>query len=289
MRKTVLFAAALFAASAVSAQTGEITSNRGENWLSQDGDWGLTIDAWPFLNYFGNMFNGTQNNQPPSWSSYNTWDPYDWAGTSGRGSQVNPSPWDVTRATIGVKKLVNANTAYRGRIRLGFYSHKETSLVPDADPNASAGAMVEDVVKWGGNNIQIGVGLEKRVGSTRIVGVYGADFNVGIAGQKQTFEYGNALGEFETRTTEIKQGGAFMIGLNAFAGVEWFCAPKVSLGAEYAWGLMLASKGFNTTESESGSGVSDPINSMDSGTKVNDFGIDTNNNGVSINLNFYFQ
>ncbi len=49
MKKTVLFTAALFAVTAVSAQTGEITSNRGENWLSQDGDWGLTFEREPLV------------------------------------------------------------------------------------------------------------------------------------------------------------------------------------------------------------------------------------------------
>ncbi|QQR87676.1 MAG: hypothetical protein IPJ76_05470 [Flavobacteriales bacterium] len=48
MRKTVLFTAALMS-SAAFAQTGEITSAHGENWLSQDGDWGLTFNAQPLL------------------------------------------------------------------------------------------------------------------------------------------------------------------------------------------------------------------------------------------------
>lgn len=282
MKKTVLCSAALLAVTAVSAQTGEITSNRGENWLSQDGDWGLTIDATPFLNYAGNLFNGNTFNGAPSWSSYNTWDPYNWAGGGDEGAFGG-----VTRATIGVKKLVDANTAYRGRVRLGFYSHKETELTADlgsTDPNA----LVEDVTKWGGNNIQLGVGLEKRVGSTRVVGIYGADFNLGIAGQKKTFEYGNSLDNTGSRITEEKQGGAFMVGLNIFAGVEWFVAPKVSLGAEYAWGLMLASKGFGTQSFDRVTGDTGPT-SVDFGTKVNDFSFDTNNNGLSIGMNFYFQ
>lgn len=289
MRKTVLFAAAISAATAVTAQTGEITSNRGENWLSQDGDWGLTIDATPFISYAGNLFNGTANNSVPSWISASTWDPYDWANGGDEGAFGS-----VTRAVIGVKKLKNANTAFRGRLRLGFYSHKETELVTDQTPGASAGSQVEDVTKWGGNTIQIGVGLEKRVGSTRVVGVYGADLNFGIAGQKKTFEYGNAIGNTPDdggrRITEEKQGGALMVGLNAFVGVEWFVAPKVSLGAEYGWGLMLASKGFNNSEYEVGANAPDgTLSSEESGTKVNDFGVDTNNNGVSINMNFYFQ
>ncbi|MBK9273860.1 MAG: hypothetical protein IPM49_04880 [Flavobacteriales bacterium] len=282
MRKTVLFAAAISAATAVTAQTGEITSNRGENWLSQDGDWGLTIDATPFIGYAGNLFNGTTGNAVPSWISASTWDPYNWSGGGDEGAFGS-----VTRAVIGVKKLKNANTAFRGRLRLGFYSHKETVLVPDAgstDPNAT----VENSTKWGGNTIQIGVGLEKRVGSTRVVGVYGADLNFGIAGQKKSFEYGNSLENTGSRITEEKMGGALMVGLNAFVGVEWFVAPKVSLGAEYGWGLMLASKGFNTTSWDRAAGDNGP-GEIEGGTKVNDFGVDTNNNGVSINMNFYFQ
>ena len=148
--------------------------------------------------------------------------------------------------------------------------------------------MVENSEKWGGNTIQLGVGLEKRVGSTRVVGVYGADFNIGVAGQKKTYDYGNELQYTGSRVTEEKMGGAFMVGLGVFAGVEYFVAPKVSVGAEYTWGLMLASKGFDTTDYERVSGDDGPT-SVDSGTKTNDFSIDTNNNGVSLNMNFYFQ
>ncbi len=61
MKKHLLFSAAMVAAMTASAQTGEITSNRGENWLSQSGDWGITFDANPLLDYAGNLFNGSSN------------------------------------------------------------------------------------------------------------------------------------------------------------------------------------------------------------------------------------
>ena len=280
MRKIVLFAAAVFTAVSVTAQTGEITSNKGENWLSQDGDWGLTIDAWPFLNYAGNLFNGTQGNQPPSWSSLMTWDPYN--DLDGTGS---PS---MTRAIIGVKKLMDANTAYRGKVRIGFGSDKTTVLVDDA--NDDEFALVEDVTKTGETNIVLGVGLEKRVGSSRVVGVYGAEFCLGIGSKKTSYEYGNSIDDSgqSSRTTEVKYGGAFMVGLGVFVGVEWFCAPKMSLSAEYGWGLAMESKGFDETSYEYADGVDGP-GSLESGTKTNSFGIDTNENGVSIGMNFYFQ
>jgi hypothetical protein len=274
MKKTVLFAAALVATTVVNAQTGEITSNRGENWLSQDGDWGLTIDATPFLGYAGNLFNGTSGNAAPTWGtpSNAAWQPYDTLG--------------VTNFTIAGKKLIDANTAYRAKLRLGFGSSKDETFVPSA---TTQGQFVTNTTKASGNNIQLGFGLEKRVGSTRIVGVYGAEAMVGIAGGKLTYEYGNSIqDEGGSRITEVKPGGAFMFGIMAFAGVEWFCAPKVSLGAEYNWGIMMDNigEGSATTETWDGSSV---VTTESKTGKQGSFGIDTGSNGASLNLNFYFQ
>src|SRR5690606_13475109 len=155
MKKTVLITAALFAGSVTFAQTGEITSNRGENWLSQDGDWGLTFDAQPILNYVGNLFNN---------------------GTNGEGTlrldAMSPNLFSNlpnqggSNVIIGAKKLIDANTAYRGKLRIGFGSTKETSLV-DINPLPSPAPTppnpnptVEDVTKNSYMNIVIGAGLE---------------------------------------------------------------------------------------------------------------------------------
>ncbi len=280
MKKTVLFTAALFAVTAASAQTGEITSNRGENWLSQDGDWGLTFSANPLLNYAGNLFNGTQGNDI--------------------GGGLN---WLSNDMVIRGKKLIDANTAYRGQIRLGFGSTKETVLVNDATSTANPPAQVSDSKKVGYMNIDLGVGLEKRVGSTRVVGVYGAMFNVGFGSNKTTYEYGNALtatnqsnnpqfGQ-DQGVTEDKQGGTFHVGLNAFAGVEWFFAPKMSLSGEYTWGLNMSSRGHSSVSSEywdaTGAG-SVKTQTVDGGTKRSEFSIDTGVSGAAmLGINFYFQ
>jgi hypothetical protein len=284
MKKTVLFAAALFAVTAATAQTGEITSNRGENWLSQDGDWGLTFDAQPLLNYAGNLFNGTTNNNGVALN--NLW-------SSNNGSQV----------IIAGKKLVDANTAYRGRVRIGFGSTKNTEFVdaiPQPTPPPTPSATVENVTKNSYMAINLGAGIEKRVGSTRVVGVYGAELNVGFGNNKTTLEYGNALSATNPggpRDTERKGGSTFGIGLNAFAGVEWFCAPKISLSGEYTWGLAMTSTGAGETTSE----VWDPVNNRVNSTTVegvpNDgnpdksssFSIDTGVSGARMGVNFYFQ
>lgn len=276
MKKTVLFAAALVAVTTVSAQTGEITSNRGENWLSQDGDWALTFDAQPLLNYVGNLFNNGTNNMQTVWFLPN--------GATGSGNLA------TSGIVIGGKKLVDANTAYRGSLRIGFGSEKSTVLVPQV--GGTAGATVEDVEKDGFFGLALGAGLEKRVGSTRVVGVYGGEFMIALGSSKTTYEYGNAISAdnpVPSRPTESKNGSTFGLGLNAFAGIEWFAAPKISLSGEYTWGLMLSSTGFGEDTVEGWNGSAIETTTSEGGTKQNDFSLDTGVSGLRVGVNFYFQ
>ena len=288
MKKTILFTAALFAVSAVSAQTGEITSNRGENWLSQDGDWGLTFDAAPLLNYAGNLFNNGNNTGVMGMNGLFDSEGYTWDAVNG----LNKGG-----IAIGGKKLIDANTAYRGQLRLGFGSHKETDLVNDVTSTTTPQAQVDDVTKYNFMGIDLGFGLEKRVGSTRVVGVYGAMVNVGFGSAKTTYEYGNGLSNANSmggasRPTEDKLGSTLGIGVRAFAGVEWFCAPKISLSGEYTWGIAMRSTGHTSNSSEYwDSANSGSLKTVDTegGTKSSDFSIDTGVSGASIGVNFYFQ
>lgn len=277
MKKTVLFATALFAVTAVSAQTGEITSNRGENWLSQDGDWGLTFSATPLLNYAGNLFNGNMANG---------------------GAALNFLQPDMI---IRGKKLIDANTAYRGELRIGFGSDKTTTHVAqNPQPTGATDlAFVDDVTKTSNMNIHLGAGIEKRVGSTRVVGVYGAMFGIGFGSGKTTYDYGNPTNADNPglRTTETKDGSTFGLNLNAFAGIEWFVAPKISLSGEYTWGLSMTSTGDGSTTAESWDGTavhSVTVDGIDNGDgtlqgKTSHFGFDTGASGATLGINFYFQ
>ena len=290
MKKTVLFAAALVAVTAASAQSGEITSNRGENWLSQDGDWGLTFDAQPLLSYAGNLFNNGSND-----------------GNTAALNGLWYSPHGSPSVIIGGKKLINANTAYRGKVRIGFGSTTNTDIVlaaPQPTPVPTPPATVEDAAKSSYLGISLGAGIEKRIGSTRVVGVYGAEVLIGFGNSKTTTTYGNALSAqnpVSSRTTESKNGSTFGLGLNVFGGIEWFCAPKISLSGEYTWGLALSSTGTTSTTAEgwdatanNGAGgittVTTEGNSQAGNVdKTSNFSLDTGVSGTSIGLNFYFQ
>lgn len=285
MKKHVLFSAAMVAAMTASAQTGEITSNRGENWLSQSGDWGLTFEATPLINFAGNLFNGN---------------------TSNGGAALNNLFSSASNGVvIGGKKLIDANTAYRGKVRIGFGSTKNTDLVPQIPQPSGATtiATVEDVEKNSYMAVDLGAGIEKRVGSTRVVGVYGGEIGIGFGNSKTTNEYGNAISVDNqvSRTTESKNGSVFSLGLRGFVGVEWFCAPKISLSGEYTWGVGLSSRGTGESTSEawdptanngSGAVVTTTVEgNPDAGNvdKTSTFSLDTGVSGAMIGINFYFQ
>ena len=89
--------------------------------------------------------------------------------------------------------------------------------------------------------------------------------------------------------------------MNAFAGVEWFCAPKVSLSGEYTWGFAFSSTGAGESTKDTfvvdANGTSGSVvSTTNEGTrddgiadKSSSFGIDTGVTGARIGLNFYFQ
>ncbi len=85
----------------------------------------------------------------------------------------------------------------------------------------------------------------------------------------------------------------FGIGVRGFVGVEYFFAPKISIGGEFGWGINFLStaKGSSETEVWDGTGVKTTETESAGDSQ---FHVDTDNlAGVdnldgSINLLFYF-
>lgn len=282
MKKRLLFVAAIFAATATFAQDG-LTSKKGEAYLPEAGDWAIGFDANPFLNYAGNLFNGNTSN--------------------GIGSGAT---WFAPNMAIYGKMFKDEKTAYRAMVRLGFGS-TSTGTVVDLYTTPSAVTTTEytNEVKTSYNNIVLGGGIEKRRGNTRIQGVYGAQLLIGFGGGSTENTYGLALGDSSvnanpslsgTRITKQTAGSTFMLGINGFLGVEWFFAPKVSLGAEYGWGLSMTSTGESETVTEewavtpgSAAGTNPSLQTKTSkGGKSSTFGLDNSISGARISLNFHF-
>lgn len=259
MKNKSLLIATVFAASAVTASAQDLTSKKGETILPEAGDWAISFDATPFLNYAGQLFSNAGASAP----------------TVG---YTNGYPW-----AIKGKMFKDEKTAYRAGIRLGFGSQKWAGDV--AVPQASTVTppdypteppMTEDTYKAGYNGIVLTGGLEMRRGKTRLQGYYGGELVFGMMGQKDTYTYGNALSSGDPATVDpiITVGDSYdfgsnltgvtdpfgnpgrltewkssmmVFGLRGFIGVEYFILPKISVGAEYGWGLGFMSMKTSTT------------------------------------------
>ena len=294
MKKTMLlFAAGLCFAGAAMSQDGEVYENKnGEAVLPASGDWAIGFDAAPFLNYAGNLLNSGATSPTADWTDANTMD-------------------------ITGKMFVDANTAYRVRLRLGFGSGTWTNKVTDDKAVYDAGQagnlvvddVVDDVLKVSYNAITLGAGMEKRRGSGRVQGVYGGEALISLGGGKSTYTYGNDysddyattstdwnLGNINgaERSTEQNPGGTFGLAVRGFIGVEMFVFPKVSIAAEYGWGLGFSSTGDGTESTEEW-GLTNATATANSKIEheyatggASSFGIDTDNSGGQLKIMFHF-
>lgn len=290
MKKSVVMIALAFGVSGAFAQ--DLTSKKGEPILPEAGDWAISFDASPILTYVGNAFNGNTNNAAPG---------------------VN---WLNGNQTIIGKKFIDEKSAYRALVRLGFVNQTFKNNVND-DSNTSAVTFpdapptVEDKFKMSNTTIGIGVGKEMRRGKTRLQGYYGADAMIWLSMSSNKFTYGNtmtgnptAAGQTATptstnwntttgavlgaspagsRTLKDKQGMVFGIGVRGFIGAEYFILPKISVGAEYGWGLgyQMQGKGKMDVESTGGTGpVTGTTTTETAGSSK--FGIDTDLNQGNI-------
>ena len=263
MKKKVLLIAALFTAGLSFAQDG-LTSKKGVPILPEAGDWSIGFDASSLLNYGGNMLNGKLDNS------------------------LAPMG-DITANTIYGKKFIDANTAYRGMLRFGFGTGGSDTLVTKT--GTTTNEKVTDERNSSSFNITIGGGKEYRRGKGRLQGVYGpmAMISLGTSGTENV--YGNDLsatnpGPAGGRVTETSNGSTFGLAIGAFGGVEYFFAPKMSLGAEIQWTIALNSTGTGESTSEAWTGTAVESTTTETAGSSS-FGFDTRPNG-NITLNFHF-
>jgi hypothetical protein len=312
MKKSIALVALAFGVTSAFAQ--DLTSKKGEPILPEAGDWGLAIDATPFLNYAGNVFGKTANNVAPTWNFF------------------------TTAQTISGRYFKDASTVYRGSLRIGTGSTSRRNMVADLTP-VTAGSqtvfpnampMKENVWKSSSSTIGLAAGIEMRKGKTRLQGYYGGEAGLYLNMGKEKFTYGNALVASTTgsaqvnvsaadafagsgnyvaagapiqgingsaRATEIKNGTTISFGLRGFIGAEYFVLPKMSIGGEFGWGLGLSSTGKSKTtwESIGGPGTTPTVGTTTiEGAKNGGFALDTDgNNSVwgptgSLRLNLYF-
>ena len=255
-----LFLSLALASAVAFANAQDMTSKKGVPILPETDDWSIGFDATSLIGYFGNMF--SQNGNP----------------NNSLGSQDS-----LTLVGLMVK---DETTAHRVKLRIGFGSttNEGPPLNGDSINNASK------VTTSGGFNLTLGAGLQKNRGKGRLRGIYGAEVAIMFgSGSSTKSEYAQAYSSAVgagSRQTEFKSGSNFGFGVNGFIGAEYFFAPKMSLSAEYGWGIGISSSGESETTMESwdGSALS---TTTTKGGKSSSFTIDVVDAG-SIVFHCYF-
>ena len=256
MKKTILLVAMAVGMTSVFAQ--DLTSKKGEKYLPEANDWAIGVDATPFLNYVGNFFGKTAPNIAPTFN------------------------FDNGGAALQGKMFKDANTAYRVGLRIGFGSFTTHNALTNAADSVSKGKDVSA----SGMNIALTAGLEKRRGAGRLQGVYGAEAGLAFGGGGTvTNTYAMALTDARNpgvggRVAETSLGNVFSFGARAFAGVEYFVLPKMSIGGEFGWGLAFTTTGDGSTTVDALTGPSTVTSTKTTVTGPSSFVIDTDNNST---------
>ncbi len=290
MKKLALTVLVAFAAMVVT-NAQDLKSKQGVPILPEAGDYAIGIDATPFFNYFG-KFLSNAGATSPTWS------------------------FITANQTIIGKYYVNANTAYRGEVRLGMGSGTTKNMVTDrGNPVVptfpTMNALKENSWKNSATNIGLSAGLEKHRGKGLLQGYYGAQAGIYFSNSKDKFTYGNTLAPTgspavfvsttddyftgasnittdtyggNARITERKNGSSLAFNLGVFVGAEYFILPKISFGGEFGWGVGVVNNGKSTTtyESTGGAPVTTGTQTIEGG-KSGSFGFD---NSVSGSLFF---
>ncbi len=292
MKKTILtFVAIIGVVTILNAQ--ELNSKKGFVILPEAGDWSLTMDATPLFDFALNAVNIMNN--------------------TGQTAQ-HPGYVSGFNTNIVGKYFVEDDMAYRVKIGINTTSTKNTFFFDNqedvfngvADPGE-----IFDVSKTSSMDIFLAGGLEYRRGHNRLQGYYGGEAGIAFMSGKTvntwavtqdnnaaTNGYQNNDGSLVAapRILTSKVSPSFGFGVRGFIGAEYFFAPKMSVGAEFGWGLGIMTSGRSYTEVESWNFV-DSVSEVTEaeGDKSSSFGFAVDNGmtnmfgaSAALTLNLHF-
>lgn len=231
-------AALLCITAAASAQTlvvveekPVLTNKKGSRILPQAGDMALGVSVNPLFSYIKHVGRAT--------------------------GPESPTFESITAPAIYTKFFVHDNQAIRVGLSLNFGTdHYTGSVLENGNPDGT----VTDTRRDKNNGFGVTIGYEWRRGRGRLQGFYGVEAGVGYSKLRTTYEYGNAMTTTYTspysfdftllqgrpmsrRTLESAGAANFNVGLYGFIGVEYFFAPKMSIGGEFNLGVVWNDQG----------------------------------------------
>jgi hypothetical protein len=269
------FLICLLAGFMFSAAAQEITGLRGQPILPEKGDWCLAFDAAPFLLYSGNLLNHSPDNS----------------------AHIEfPNGYENT---LVLKKFKESNRALRFKIRVGFFTEKIDTVIlglGSTNPEPS----VTDSKTISEQHFAFGVGFQKSGGKGRLRANRGLELLIKYSSRTTTYTYGDgaltSLVWIHTNTfgqgagvMEVKDGNQVGFNIRYVIGAEYFFAPKMSLSAEYSWGINYFAIGEATTKSERWDFATNKVKTTTKRIpRQPSFKLDNFYDAASINLSIYF-
>lgn len=216
----------------------EAATNETDGMFPKKGDLAIGLDATPILNYVGNMLNGTT------------------------GNTLN-----LADQTIYGRYYITDNSAIRFSLDVNNVTNIKRSQVADLAALAvdtASKKTVEDIEKEKFSSVGISVGYQKFRGEGKLKGYYGGQlayirqkgtYNLAgapVAGTgTQENEYGNDITATNPGVNILSQkpSATNTIAIGGIVGVEYFVAPKISLGLDLnlMWGVKMANTYVETT------------------------------------------
>ena len=226
------------------ATSEPLLSKNGNNILPEKGDIGLGIDAIPFLDFIGNL---TKINSGTTFSSM-------LHIQAPEGGMV-----------IFLKYFTGEKTALRVKFRIAYGASTEKF---DVQNDLDITETLDDTRIGTNTNFDVGIGLEKRRGSTRLQGLYGLEGLLSVTKGVETspnykYIYVNEFsssnqtpstglfGATASRPVYQKNAPIYGIGGRAFIGAEYFFTPKMAIGGELAVRLQVSRRGASKVKTES--------------------------------------
>ncbi|MDR1585449.1 MAG: hypothetical protein LBS07_04650 [Prevotellaceae bacterium] len=230
MKKIIISAAVILSASfGVFAQENETKQKKDYSYLlPQAGDFALVIDAGPFLKYTADLlsFDGGVSATAPDFKSF--------------------------RQDVMGKYFLNSHTAVRARLTIDVDNANNNYYVLDDNKfylDGDVEAQVVDHWKKRKTDIEIGGGLEKRIGFTRIQGYVAGELFLGFGKETNQYIYGNPISEANSVPSTTIPGMAglakrplynktagnnFIYGLRGIVGIDYFITKNIAIGGEIA-------------------------------------------------------
>lgn len=241
----------LFLILAIASNAQPFSSKRGQLIYPKKGDLSIGAGASSTISYLGNLINKDTLN-----SSFK----FDWVNSK--------------ESLISGKWMKDSTTAYRANFRIGIKS--ESSTFADAQEDSVS------KIQNSSYSIFILGGIQKYRGSGRLKGIYGAEVGIGLSAADTNYNY-NGIAP-NASILEYKVGSSFKLCVRTFVGVEYFFAPKISLGGEFGWGLAITTKKADQTTNANGNGGTTTTYLTSEKTLI----LDTDNANAALSFNFYF-